>query len=294
MFSGTFLAPDSGGYFIAAELADDPRLALFSGLIVASVIGGVISFTIPFAYNIIEKEDAPYLAVGVLSGFIFDPIACFVGGLAMGLSARTALINLIPVALCALLCILGLYFIPHMMIRMFRVFARVLTVVITIGLAGAAFEQMTDFVLIPGMNPIQNGFSTIGIMTLVLAGALTLLYTLRVVLRRPLAWLGTRLGVNDVTMVALVISLTSITPAYAMFKDMNVRGKVVIAAFSASMANMFGAHLGFASATDPSVIGPMFLSKVVAGVFAIPTALFFCRRLFAEEEGAERSAATPR
>jgi ethanolamine transporter len=70
---------------------------------------------------------------------------------------------------------------------------------------------------------------------------------------------------------------------------MNVRGKVVMAAFSASMANMFGAHLGFASATDPSIIGPMFLCKVTAGVFAIPTALFFCRRLFEGEERAERT-----
>ena len=105
MFSGTILAPDSGGYSIAAELAEDPELAYFGGLIVASAMGGVISFSIPTACGIIEKEDNRFFAVGVLAGFMVDPIGCFVGGLVAGLPPMTVLRNLVPVVIVAVLII---------------------------------------------------------------------------------------------------------------------------------------------------------------------------------------------
>ena len=292
MFSGTFLAGDSGGYAIAAELAADPRLALFGGLIVASVMGAVISFTLPTAYGLIEKEDTKYFATGILSGFIFDPLACFFGGLAMGLPAATAALNLIPVVIVALAIVLGLYFIPTIIIKAFRLFARFLMLLVTIGLICGALTSMLDITIIPGMRPISDGFRTVGTITLVLGGALPFLFVLRRVLKRPLSFLGRKIGINDVAVIAMVFSLSTIVPVYVSFKDMNTRGKVVVAAFTASMSNMFGAHLGFIAATDPSIIAPMFVAKIIAGAFAIPTAIFFASRLFKDQIKKERTAET--
>jgi ethanolamine transporter EutH len=78
---GTFFAPDAGGYAIAAELSADPQLALFSGLVVAPVMGSVISFGIPVAFGLIPRGDIRYFAFGVLSALIADPFGCFFGGL---------------------------------------------------------------------------------------------------------------------------------------------------------------------------------------------------------------------
>lgn len=289
MFSGTILAPDSGGYSIAAELANDPELAYFGGLIVAAVMGGVISFSIPTACGIIEKEDTRFFAVGVLSGFMVDPVGCFIGGVAAGIPVGTVLHNLVPVVIVALLIVLGLALIPQKMIRGFQVFSRGLIVIIMIGLMLGAIEKMTGIKLVEGTNPITNGFLIVGSVTLTLAGTIPFVWFLTKVASRPLEKAGRLIGVNGITVTCMLISLSSVVPAFVSFKDMNVRGKVVMGAFAASMSNALGAHLAFAAATNERYILPMFLAKVVAGILAIIVSYFFTNRLFARELEEEKA-----
>lgn len=283
MFSGTFLAPDSGGYSIAAELAEDPELAYFGGLIVASVMGGVVSFSIPTACGIIEKEDTRFFAVGVLAGFMVDPIGCFVGGIAAGIPPVTVLRNLIPVVIIALLIILGLALIPRKMIRGFQLFSRGLVVVIMIGLILGGVQKMTGLTLVERINPITDGFQTVGSVTLTLAGTIPFVWFLTKVAEKPLEKAGCLIGVNGITVSCILVSLSSVVPAFVSFKDMNVRGKVVMGAFAASMSNMLGAHLGFTVATNPEYILPMFVGKLTAGILAVAVACLLTKRLFVRE-----------
>jgi ethanolamine transporter len=290
MFSGSFLAPDSGGYAIAVELASDPRLALFSGLVVAAVMGTVISFTIPVACGLIDEADTKYLAIGILSAFIVDPVGCLLGGLLAGLSFLTVLRNLVPVFLVAVLIAAGLYLFPRIIMKAFYVFSRCLMAVITVGLACAAVEKLTGFVILPGMNPITAGFQTVGSVVLILAGSMPLIFILTRLLRRPLDRIGRLVGVNEPAMLAFLISLATIIPTFTAFRDMNPRGKVVVAAFTASTANLLGAHLGFVSATDPTMIAPMMVAKISAGALALPLSVLFAGRLFPETK--EKSGVT--
>ena len=76
MFAGTLLACDMGGFFLAKELAGGDIAAwLYSGLILGSMMGPTIVFSIPVALGIIEKSDRRYLALGVLAGIVTIPIA---------------------------------------------------------------------------------------------------------------------------------------------------------------------------------------------------------------------------
>lgn len=69
MFAGTLLACDMGGFFLAKELAGgDVAAWLYSGLILGSMMGPTIVFSIPVALGIIEPSDRRYLALGVLAG----------------------------------------------------------------------------------------------------------------------------------------------------------------------------------------------------------------------------------
>ena len=86
MFATTLLACDMGGYPLAMELAENPAIGNFAGLILGTMMGPTIVFTIPVALGIIKKEDRPYLGAGVLAGLITVPIGCIVGGLAMGMT----------------------------------------------------------------------------------------------------------------------------------------------------------------------------------------------------------------
>lgn len=74
MFATTLLANDMGGYPLAMSLAQDPMVGKFAGLILGSMMGATVVFTIPVALGIIEKEDRPYLAKGVLAGMVAIPL----------------------------------------------------------------------------------------------------------------------------------------------------------------------------------------------------------------------------
>ena len=52
-------------------------------------MGATVVFTIPVALGIIEKEDRPYLAKGVLAGMVAIPFGCLVGGLVAGFPLMT-------------------------------------------------------------------------------------------------------------------------------------------------------------------------------------------------------------
>ncbi|MBR2666650.1 MAG: ethanolamine utilization protein EutH [Oscillospiraceae bacterium] len=275
---------------LAEAMTDNIQIAHYSGLIVGTVMGFIISFTIPVACGLIKKEDYRPFGTGILAAYICDPVACFIGGLLMGLPFLTALLNIIPVVIIAVIIVLGLLFAPEGTIRVFRWFARILLAIITIGLIAAAIQAMTGFVIIPNLEPISDGFKTVGTIVLSLAGSLPLLFVLQKILHRPLEKLGKKLGVNDVTMLNMVVGLTSLVPGYSNFCNMNSRGKVIFAAFSASAGCMFGCHLAVTSSFGPDVVVPMLIAKVCAGVFAICMASYFYRRIFgsaAEETAAE-------
>ncbi len=126
MFAGTLLACDMGGFFLAKELAGgDVAAWLYSGLILGSMMGPTIVFSIPVALGIIEPSDRRYLALGVLAGIVTIPIGCIAGGLVAMYSGvqingqpveftfALILMNMIPVIIVAILVALGLKFIPE-------------------------------------------------------------------------------------------------------------------------------------------------------------------------------------
>ena len=67
MFPGSILACDMGGAALAMEMAQDPEAGLFGGVLIGSMLGATIVFTIPVALGIIREEDRKYLAQGVLA-----------------------------------------------------------------------------------------------------------------------------------------------------------------------------------------------------------------------------------
>ena len=82
MFATTLLACDMGGYPLAIQLAgDNAAVGNFAGLILGTMMGPTLVFTIPVALSIIKKEDRPYLGAGIFAGMITIPIGCIVGGL---------------------------------------------------------------------------------------------------------------------------------------------------------------------------------------------------------------------
>jgi ethanolamine transporter len=266
-----------GGATLAQELALSEEAGLFGGLIVGSMLGPTVVFTIPVALGIIRPEDQPALATGVLAGIITIPLGSLVGGLAAGFSLLFVLKNLIPIALIALLIALGLWKIPNGMVKGFRVFGKGVVAVITVGLAAAIIQELTGLVVIPGLGELSEGFQMVGEIAIVLAGAFPLVYALTRLLQKPLSKLGGLLGINDSAAAGLVATLANNIPMFRLMEKMDHRGKVVNVAFAVSGAFVFGDHLGFTAGFAPGMIVPMILGKLTGGVSAVAVALWMTR-----------------
>ena len=301
MFATTLLACDMGGYPLAMQLAEgDVAIGNFAGLILGTMMGPTIVFTIPVALGIIKKEDRPYLGAGVLAGMITIPIGCIVGGLVMNMTPYKMdigriLINLVPVIVIAALIVIGLWFAPGPMINGFNKFGTGVTVVITVLTAIAVFQQITG-IMFPvfdvmstvdpdlGMTPLNNGLLVCGQIGIVLIGAFPMVEWITRTFGKALEKIGAALGMNEAGSAGMVANLANNIAMFNIMGEMNPKGKLLNVAFSVSAAFVFGDHLGFTAGNNPDMIFPVIVGKLVAGVTAIIVANILAPKLLAKIE----------
>lgn len=277
MFAGTLLACDMGGAALAQELTQDPQAALLGGVLTGSMLGATVVFTIPVAMGIVRPEDRPALAKGILCGVVTVPVGILAGGLVAGFSISMILRNLIPIVLIGGMIAFGLWKWEKRMTRGFAFFGKIVVAVSTAGLAAAILENLTGFSLIPDMVPIEEGFSTVGSIAIVLAGAFPLVSVLTRVLTRPLMKLGAFFRINDTSAAGLIASLANSIAMFGMLERMDSRGKVLNVAFAVSAAFVFGDHLGFTAGFAPQMLPAMIVGKLAGGISALGVALLLTR-----------------
>ena len=277
MFAGTILACDMGGGALAAELTADPQAALLGGVLTGSMLGATIVFTIPVAMGILKEADRAAMAKGILCGIVTIPAGVLAGGLVAGFPLGMVLRNLIPIVLIGGLIALGLWKFEKGMIKGFSIFGKLIIALITVGLAAAIFEELTGFVLVPGLAPLSDGFHTVGEIAIVLAGAFPLVSAVTRLLRKPLLKLGKLLDVNDTAAAGLIASLANSIATFRMVEDMDSRGKVVNIAFAVSAAFVFGDHLGFTAGFAPQLLPAVIAGKLAGGIAAVAVALLLTR-----------------
>ena len=278
MFAGTILASDMGGGALAQQMTDDPQAALLGGVLTGSMLGATLVFTIPVALGILDEQDRPALAKGILCGIVTIPIGVLVGGIVAGFPMTMVLRNLIPIVLLAALIALGLWKAENLMIKGFAVFGKCITALITVGLAIAIIQSLTGWEIVSGMAPIEEGFLTVGAIAIVLAGAFPLVHIITKAFQKPLMKLGVALGINDTAAAGLIASLANSIATFGMVGDMDRRGKVVNIAFAVSAAFVFGDHLGFTAGFAPEMLPSMIVGKLVGGVAAVVVALWLTKK----------------
>lgn len=282
MFATTLLACDMGGYPLAMQLAANETVGNFAGLILGTMMGPTIVFTIPVALSIIKKEDRPYLGAGTLAGLITIPIGCVAGGLVMNMtpykiSIGTILSNLIPVIIIAGLICIGLWFKPAKMISGFNKFGTGVTIAITAFTAIAVFEYLTGihfplFNLMVDYNggvPLETGLLICGQIAIVLIGAFPMVKWITKTFGKALQKIGSALGMDEVGSAGMVANLANNIAMFNILGNMNAKGKLLNVAFAVSAAFVFGDHLGFTAGANSEMIFPVVVGKLVAGITAL-------------------------
>jgi len=305
MFATTLLACDMGGYPLAMQLAGSEAIGNFSGLILGTMMGPTLVFTIPVALSIIKKEDRPFLGAGILAGMITIPIGCIVGGLVMNLtpykiSFIQVLVNLIPVIIIAALIVAGLWFIPDKMIRGFNKFGTGVTVVITVFTAIAVFEYQTG-IKFPLMNimveadadgviPLESGLLVCGQIAIVLIGAFPMVRWITNTFGKALNAVGAKLGMDENGSTGLVATLANNIAMFNIMDKMNPKGKLLNVAFAVSAAFVFGDHLGFTAGVNSEMIFPVIVGKLVAGITALILANILAPKLLSKVQSTVNAA----
>lgn len=289
------LGPDMGGYYLALELAENEAIGNFSGLVISSVLGPTISFTIPLAFSVVAAKDYSIISAGFLVGLITVPLGCIIGGLAMNtvgysISMKAILINSIPVIIITVFIIIGIWAFPLKLIKWFAAIGKGVSVVIAVLLAIAIFQQLTGIMFpyfytmsVPdettGLTGLDSGLLISGQIGIVLAGALPLLLWISRRFKNGIKRVGNALKVDERATTAFIISLANVIPAINAFGKMGSKGKLLNIAFIVAGGAVLGDFIGFTASVNQDMIMPMLIGKLVSGISALILANILAARL---------------
>lgn len=299
------LASDMGGYQLAQTLAQSYE-AWIMAMIVGFMCGATIVFSIPMGLAMLDKRDHKYMALGIMSGILTIPIGAFISTVLVmlfdtkvrevigtseiptyvfSISLVQILINLLPLIVFVLLLAAGLKFFPNVMIKLFMIFGKVMDAGIKLVLVFSIIEIFTSFFsnifgawgFAPIMADADDQFralETAGYIGIMLAGAFPMVYLIRKYFSKPLEAVGSKFGMSAVGSAGLLATCANILAMFALVRDMPPKDKVVNISFAVCAAFLLGDHLSFTANFQPTIILPVMLGKLLAGVIAIGLAFW--------------------
>ena len=270
--AGILIANDMGGAALADSIAANKLLGSFHGLCVASMLGATISFTIPVALRSSKKEHHDDVLLGLLCGISTIPVGCFVSGIVMGINPLTVLLNLLPAIIISVIIIIGLLKFQKVTVKIFSVFGKIISILITCGLALGIFQQLTGKVILENTAPIMESAATVFTICITLAGTFPLIAIISKILKKPLSVLGKKLELDDTSVVGLIATIANSIATMESADRMNRKGRILNLAFAVSAAFVFGDHLAFTLSYNAEHIVPVIIGKLVAGITALVVA----------------------
>ena len=279
----SIFANDMGGTPLAQSICKSESMGNYNAFVVSSMMGCVISFTIPFSLGIVQKGQHKELFFGLLCGIVTIPIGCFVAGLICKLDTMALLFNLLPLILLSGLICIALIFFPKICIRCFTVFGFFMKLLGIAGLICAIFTFLTKIEIFPLFDTFENAVLVCANACVTLSGALPLMFIVAKLMNKPLTQLGKQIGINAISALALLGNLVTNASVFGVMEKMDRKGTVLNAAFAVSAAFVFGSHLAFTMAVDNRYIVPMIVGKLLSGVCAVILVLLLYKDDFQPE-----------
>ncbi len=276
---GSILAIDMGGCELSLELSKDPTLGLFSGIIVSSIFGCTIVFSIPVGLGFLTEADRPYFTKGILLGLSVMPVSILSSAWMLRLPLFYILWNCFPILLISALLAIGILKKPEAMVTGFQRFARFVRAVAILGLTLAAVTHLTGSTLLPDLLPLQDAMQTVTSICIVMLGSMPLAELVQRIMKIPFQTVNNKMGLNSASTTGLLLGLASATPALAMLPQMNRRGQVVVSACLVSCVCSFGAHFAYANSLYPEMVPALLTAKLLGGFSGGLTAMLATRNM---------------
>ena len=284
----SLFANDMGGAPLSVELGKNEDVAMFNALVVSSMMGCTVSFTIPFSLGVVKKEQHRELILGLLSGIVTIPLGCFVSGIMCKLPLVQLVVDLIPLVVFSVAVAVGLLIFPDISVKVFKAFGGFITALITVGLAigivhflaqdnemlkNLGFGIFEPMVEKGTLDTLVEGALVCANAAVVLSGTFPFMYALTKILAKPLRKLSSYLDIDEVSIVGLLSCIASNATSFGMMDKMGKKGTVLNSAFAVSAAFTVGSHLAFTMAFEAGSCGeyvvPLMTGKVIAGILSL-------------------------
>lgn len=285
VFLSSILAVDLGGYITSIEIAKSQIIGQFNGLILASMLGATISFTIPVSVGLISKEDFKFFAKGILAGITTIPVGMVVAGVMMNIELRDIIFNVIPVLIFSIIIVIGLLKSPDIMIKIFNILGKAIVAISTIGLILGSVDFIFQIKIIEGMLPITEGVLLVFRIGIILSGAYPMFHFISKWLDKYLSKIGEKFELDQYSILGILSSLSNSIPMLGIYNKMNEKGKILNAAFAVSGAFVFGGQLGYISSVSPNMVNIFVVSKLSAGIGSLVVSGIIIRKEGTEKIG---------
>ena len=269
----SLFANDMGGMTLANAVCKSKTIGEFNAFVVSSMMGCVVSFTIPFAVSIVKKEQHKEMFFGIICGIVTIPVGCVVAGLICGINFFNLLIGLLPLMIFSVILGVLLILFKDFCIRIFIGFGYIIRWAAMIGLCCAIFTFLTKIQVCKYFDSFENAAFICVNACVTLSGMLPLMYIVSKLLHKPMDKMGTRIGIDSVSAFSLLSTIVTNATTFSSMEKMNKKGVVLNSAFAVSAAFAFGSHLALTMAFDSTYVLPMIVGKLISGITAIVLAL---------------------
>ena len=280
----SLFANDMGGASLSSAVAKNGEIGLFSALIVSSMMGCTISFTLPYSINAVDKKNHSKMLIGLLCGILTIPIGCLVSGAVLKIDIVSLILTLLPLIIFSVIIAVGIIFFRRTSVAIFKVVAVAIKILITIGLALGILNFLTGREIVSGLADIEEGALICFSASIVMSGAFPLLYTVSRLLAKPIGALSRKTGLSEKSALGFISTLATSVTTFDMMKDMDPKGIILNSAFAVSASFVLADHLAFTMAFDSDYILPMMLGKVVSGISALVFAALLYKYKLSKEE----------
>jgi len=301
----TLIAMDMGGYQLA-EVLSQSREGWLMALVVGSMSGPTIVFSIPVGLAMLAKKDHKYMALGVMSGLLSIPVGVLCGTvflmvtdpmvravvtsvgdptINLKLNISMILINLAPLTAFCIVLVVGLKMIPDFMIKVFLLLARIMNICIILVLALSIVEYFTSVFtkifgswgfdpIIADQDDLFRALEVSGYIGIMLAGAFPMVYLIKKYLAKPMEKIDNFFGMHSTGAAGILAGAANILAMYRLIADMPAKDKVLCISFAVCSAFLFGDHLAFIANFQPSMIPSIMFGKITGGICGFLLALW--------------------
>lgn len=274
MFGG-LLATDLGGYSLSMAVASSDVMGHFSGIALSATIGALISFYLPVYLSTVKGKDADRMILGFTYGVICLPVTLAAGGLLLGMNISELTRGMIPVILLCILLAVGIFKAKRATIGALTVFGNLLTLL----LFGMSVLVIVG-VFVPSIAMVDKELASESIVMVVkmgftIAGSLVTVNLLSKIFARQMDNLSNKLGVNEWSIMGLLIGMPGGIAMLPLFPKMDKKGQILNGAFAVSGHYILGGQMAYLAANeDFNGLLVYFFVKFTGGILSVTVALF--------------------